>query len=141
LHPYQHRIDFQVAEVLSKLVRMLAEVTVIVEQRKPIMKVIADIPYDAWPPSEFPQCSLKLCIDLGCFQMATCVFPQCQLTICMDALPRPSECNSPNTIPYIALKCVDTAGIEPKLLESYDMGSLNTTTMVTTCTLVGAIRV
>jgi hypothetical protein len=41
--PSQNRSDLQVAEVLSKLVRMLAEVTVIVEQREPIMKVIADI--------------------------------------------------------------------------------------------------
>lgn len=29
--------------MLSKLVRMLAEVTVIVEQREPIMKVITDV--------------------------------------------------------------------------------------------------
>lgn len=33
----------QVAEVLSKLVRMLAEVTVMIEQREPVMKVITDV--------------------------------------------------------------------------------------------------
>jgi hypothetical protein len=33
----------QVAEVLSKLARMLAEVTILVEQREPIMKAIAEI--------------------------------------------------------------------------------------------------
>lgn len=33
----------QVAEVLSKLVRMVAEFTVIVERREPIMKAIKDI--------------------------------------------------------------------------------------------------
>jgi hypothetical protein len=95
--------------------------------------------YDAWPPSKFPQCPLKPCIVTLHAFIRLLVFPQCLLTVCMDALPRPSECKSPITIPHIAIICVDTAEIESKLLEGCDMYTLTTTTMVTTCTSVDAI--